>query len=66
MRVWAAADGVHLMALLYLPGPRVGRPLNVLQAAVWQPHEVTEVAVVDWGRRALASWLTEQLESSEE
>jgi len=65
MRVYAAAEGVHLCALLYLPGPKVGRPLLVLRDAVWQPSEVTEVSVVDWGRRALASWLTEQLESSE-
>lgn len=61
LRVWAAPDGVHLRALLYQPGPKLGRSLVVLRSAVWQPHEVTEVAVVDWGRRALASWLEDQL-----
>ena len=66
MRVWAAPEGVHLRALLYLPGPKLTRELVVLQHAVWQPSEVTEISVVDWGRRALAKWLTEQLESSEE
>jgi hypothetical protein len=65
MRVWAAPDGVHLRALLYMPGPKLERQLVVLRNAVWQPSEVTEVSVVDWGRRALASWLAEQLESSE-
>ena len=66
MRVYAARDGVHLVALLYGPGDHVGRPFTVLQHAVWQPREVTDIAVVDWGRRALAHWLSEQLVSSEE
>jgi hypothetical protein len=66
MRVWAAGDGIHLRALLYLPGPKLARSLIVLQSAVWQPREVTEVSVVDWGRRALARWLEEQLVSSAE
>lgn len=61
MRVYAAADGVHLVALLYGPGDHVGRPFTVLQHAVWQPREVTDIAVVDWGRRALADWLGRQL-----
>lgn len=66
LRVVAEASGVHLVAVLYLPGPKLGRRLIVLRDALWQPHEVTEVSVVDWGRRALASWLEEQLVSSEE
>jgi len=61
MRVFAAPDGVHLVALLYHPGPKYGRPMTILRRACWQPSEVTEVSVVDWGRRALASWLEEQL-----
>lgn len=61
MRVWAGPDGVHLRALLYLPGPKLARELVVLRSAVWQPSDVTPVAVVDWGRRALVSWLEEQL-----
>lgn len=65
LRVVAEPLGVRLVAVMYLPGPSIGRPLIVLQDALWQPSEVTEVAVVDWGRRALAHWLTEQLESSE-
>jgi len=65
LRVVAEPLGVRLVAVMYLPGPSVGRPVIVLRDALWQPSEVTEVAVVDWGRRALASWLTEQLESSE-
>ena len=65
MRVWAAPDGVHLLALLYMPGERYSRELITLQNAIWRPSEVTEIAVVDWGRRALAHWLAEQLESSD-
>lgn len=61
MRVYAAEDGVHLVALLYGPGSHFERPYTVLQHAVWQPREVTDVAVVDWGRRALADWLERQL-----
>jgi hypothetical protein len=33
----------------------------VLAQATWAPSEVTEARVVDWGRRALAAWLDEQL-----
>lgn len=66
MRVWATPKGMRLMAMVYLPGEKYSRPLIVLQDAVWQPSEVTEVAVVDWGRRALVKWLEEQLVSSEE
>jgi hypothetical protein len=63
--VVAEPQRVHLVAVIYLPGPRLGRDLLVIRDAVWQPSEVTQVSVVDWGRRALASWLAEQLESSE-
>ena len=66
LRVWATPEGMKLLALLYMPGGRYSRPLVVLQSAVWQPSEVTEVAVVDWGRRALAKWLEDQLVSPEE
>lgn len=66
LRVCARPDGMHLRAVLWLPGQKVGRPYIVLQKAVWQPREVTEVSVVDWGRRALAKWLEEQLVSSAE
>jgi hypothetical protein len=52
---------MHLSAFLWQPGPHVGRRYILLRQAVWQPSEVTEVSVVDWGRRALASWLEEQL-----
>lgn len=66
LRVVAEPHGVRLVAVIYQAGPSIGRPLIVLQDALWQPSEVTEVAVVDWGRRALARWLEEQLESSAE
>jgi hypothetical protein len=52
---------MRLSAFLWLPGPHFGRQYLLLRQAVWKPSEVTELAVVDWGRRALASWLEEQL-----
>ena len=66
LRVYAATDGMHLSAFLWLPGPHFGRPRRLIREAVWQPSEVTELAVVDWGRRALSSWLEEQLQESVE
>ncbi len=63
LRVWAEPDGVHLNAFLLAPQGGQHRNVVTLRRAVWQPSEVTEVAVVDWGRKALASWLEEQLEA---
>lgn len=61
LRVWATPRGIRLMAILYLSGPRYGRKVETIADATWQPSQVTEVAVVDWGQRALAAWLTKQL-----
>jgi hypothetical protein len=61
MRVWASPKGMQLAAVLWLPGPKFGRASKVLAQATWAPSEVTEARVVDWGRRALAAWLDEQL-----
>ena len=62
MRVWAAPEGMRVAAVLWLPGPKFGRRALTLSEATWTPSEVTERAVVDWGRRALAKWLEEQIE----
>ena len=61
MRVWASPQGMRLAAVLWLPGPKFGRASKVLAQATWAPADVTEARVVDWGRRALAAWLDEQL-----
>jgi hypothetical protein len=61
MRVWASPQGMRLAAVLWLPGPKFGRSSKVLAQATWAPADVTEAKVVDWGRRALAAWLDEQL-----
>jgi len=61
MRVCASPQGIRLAAVLWLPGPKFGRASKVLAQATWAPADVTEAKVVDWGRRALAAWLDEQL-----
>lgn len=66
LRVWATPEGMRVQALVYLPGERYQRVLVIVQDAVWQPSEVTEVSVVDWGRRALARWLEDQLQEPPE
>ena len=62
MRVWAAPEGMRVAAVIWLPGPKYGRKSLVIKEATWTPREVSETLVVEWGRRALASWLEEQLD----
>lgn len=61
LRVYATAQGVRVSAVVW-PAGRMGErhPITVAEAT-WQPSEVTELSVVDWGRRALARWLEEQM-----
>lgn len=62
MRIWAELDGVHLYAITELPADDRGIGTHhVIAQAVWQPAEVTERAVVDWGHRALRKWLEDAL-----
>jgi len=61
LRVWACNDGVHLKALLLTPKGGEHPQPQTLMEAVWQPSEVTEVSVVDWGYRALRKWLEDQM-----
>lgn len=61
LRLWCEQDGVHLCAYVYRLAP-AGRLEHIsIAKASWRPSEVTEVAVVDWGRRALESWLRQQV-----
>ena len=57
MRVWADPAGMHLLASLEHMGDDGRLVYKQIARAVWQPKEVTERAVVDWGRRALVAWL---------
>jgi hypothetical protein len=66
LRVWATSEGMKVSALLYGPGPRYARPLIQIADAIWRPAEVTEEAVVDWGRRALGKWLEDRLQEEKE
>jgi hypothetical protein len=59
LRVWAELDGVHLYALIWYPVDGNQRRHVEIAKAVWQPSEVTEYSVVDWGRRALGRWLVD-------
>lgn len=57
MRVWADPVGMHLLASVEQVGDDGRLKYKQIARAVWQPSEVTERAVVDWGRRALVAWL---------
>jgi hypothetical protein len=57
MRVWADPAGMHLLASLERMADDGTLSYKQIARALWQPKEVTERAVVDWGRRALVAWL---------
>lgn len=57
MRVWADPAGMHLLASLEQMGDDGRLNYRQIARALWQPKEVTERAVVEWGRRALVAWL---------
>jgi hypothetical protein len=48
---------MHLLASLERMDDSGRLAYKQIARAVWQPSEVTERAVVDWGRRALVAWL---------
>lgn len=65
LRVFATPVGMKLVASLYYPETEpYNRRVEVLTEAVWQPREVTEESVVDWGQRALARWLAGRLQGT--
>lgn len=61
LRVWASPQGVHLMAEVRHPGRGPEDRWETIRKALWQPSAVTELSVVEWGERALRSWLEEQM-----
>jgi len=64
LRVWAEPDGVHLHATLQQLDEEGVLRTERVAAAVWQPQGVTSERVVDWGRRALESWLVGRMDPS--
>lgn len=61
LRVFATALGVRLTAVLWPAGVIGMRKPQTLAEAVWQPAEVTELLIVEWGERALRAWLEDQM-----
>jgi DNA-binding response OmpR family regulator len=64
IRVWAAADGVHLTATLIPEDGGRQTSNRQLIRAVWQPDEVTEQLVVEWAYRALRKLLQDEYEGT--
>lgn len=57
LRVWAQPDGMHVLSYIERMGADGRLEHHTVARAVWAPQSVSERAVVDWGRRALAAWL---------
>ena len=55
--VWPSMDGMRLSLVIYHSSPGIRRTCTVLRDAIWQPKEVSEKALVEWGRRAPSDWL---------
>lgn len=55
--IWPTPSALRLSLVIYHSKPGMRRSCTVLKTAEWQPKEVSERALVDWGQRALASWL---------
>jgi hypothetical protein len=57
LRVWANIRGVNIHAYIDCSDGRGILRRTEVARALFQPSEVTEEKVVDWGRRALSHWL---------
>ena len=55
--IWAAPQSMRLSLVVYHSRPGQRRSCTVLRSAEWRPKEVSEAAMVEWGRKALADWL---------
>ncbi len=64
LRIWAELDGMHLYAIIETLDEKGRLKHDVIAEAAWQPSDVTEARVVDWGRRALAKYLEGGLKPS--
>lgn len=55
--IWPTPSAVRLSLVIYYSRPGMRRTCKVLRQAEWNPQEVTERALIDWGQRALAAYL---------
>lgn len=62
LRVWAQLDGMHARAYVEWVGDDGRLVHHTIGQAVWQPPEVTERLVVNWGYRCLGKWLGDQVD----
>lgn len=60
LRVWAKPDGVHIVAAVAEPGQGFPRRWKTVAQVVFQPREVTETRVIQWGMGALSTYLERQ------
>jgi len=60
--IWPTPDCVRLSLVIYYTVPGMRRTCRVLRQAEWTPKEVTEQKLVQWGQRALATYLNELAE----
>ena len=55
--IWPTRDAVRLSLVIYYSRPGMRRTCKVLRSAEWNPKEVTERTLIDWGQRAMAAYL---------
>ena len=56
--VWRSAQSMRLSLVIYHSRPGGRRSCTILREAEWRPKEITERALVEWGQRAMADWLS--------
>lgn len=64
LRVWARPDGVHIVAAVSEPGEHFPRRWKTVAQVVFQPREVTEQRVIEWGMGALSTYLQRRAEET--
>lgn len=65
MHIYAGLDGMRVSARVEYVGDDGRLVCHQIAQATWRPKEVSERLVVEWGHRALAAWLTAQLEADQ-
>lgn len=64
--IWPTPSAVRLSLVIYYSTPGQRRTCKVLRQAEWNPSEVTEQALIQWGIRAMRNWLEESLLADKE
>lgn len=57
--VWPTPSCVRLSLVIYHSESGSRRSCTVLRTAEWRPAEVSERKLVEWGMKAMVSWLEE-------